>query len=229
MGILGRFSDIMSSNINAMLDKMEDPAKMVDQYLRNLENDLQEVKKETASIMAEEARVKRQFEEAVKKKNQMMDFAQKAVAAGNDDDARRFLTEKNAAEKAVADLEPVYQSAKGNAEKMRQMHDKLVGDIRELQNKKQSIQSKAAIAKTQKNINKMNEAMTSATGTMSNFDRMEQRANKMLDEANAMAELNLSQTEDSMKDLTEKYSNGVSASGQTVEDELAALKASIGK
>ena len=56
MSILSRFKDIMSSNVNALLDKMEDPAKMVDQILRNLKDDLQEVKDETAGVMAEEKR-----------------------------------------------------------------------------------------------------------------------------------------------------------------------------
>ena len=46
-GILSRFKDIMSSNINALLDKVEDPNKMIDQYLRNLESDLGKVKAET--------------------------------------------------------------------------------------------------------------------------------------------------------------------------------------
>ena len=59
MGILARFKDIMSSNINALLDKMEDPEKMIDQILRNLQSDLGEVKAETAGVMAEEARAKR--------------------------------------------------------------------------------------------------------------------------------------------------------------------------
>ena len=52
-GILKRFGDIMASNINALLDKAEDPAKMIDQYLRNLESDLGKVKAETAAVMAE--------------------------------------------------------------------------------------------------------------------------------------------------------------------------------
>ena len=54
MGILTRFKDIMSANINALLDKCEDPEKMIDQYMRNLESDLGKVKAETASVMAEE-------------------------------------------------------------------------------------------------------------------------------------------------------------------------------
>ena len=51
MGILTRFTDIMKSNINALLDKCEDPAKMIDQTLRDLREDLAEVKKETANIV----------------------------------------------------------------------------------------------------------------------------------------------------------------------------------
>ena len=50
MGILTRFKDIMSANINALLDKCEDPEKMIDQYMRNLESDLGKVKAETASV-----------------------------------------------------------------------------------------------------------------------------------------------------------------------------------
>ena len=57
-GILSRFKDIMSSNINALLDKVEDPMKMIDQYLRNLESDLGKVKAETAAVMAEETKSK---------------------------------------------------------------------------------------------------------------------------------------------------------------------------
>ena len=57
MGILKRFGDIMSANINALLDKAEDPEKMIDQYLRDLNSDLGKVKAETAAIMADEQRV----------------------------------------------------------------------------------------------------------------------------------------------------------------------------
>ncbi|MBQ5474171.1 MAG: PspA/IM30 family protein, partial [Lachnospiraceae bacterium] len=52
MGILTRFKDIMSANINSLLDKAEDPEKMIDQYLRNMESDLGKVKSETAAVMA---------------------------------------------------------------------------------------------------------------------------------------------------------------------------------
>ena len=90
-GILQRFKDIMSSNINALLDKAEDPEKMIDQYLRNLESDLGKVKAETASVMAEETRTKRQLDECQEEINKMQSYAEKAVMAGNDDETKQFL------------------------------------------------------------------------------------------------------------------------------------------
>ena len=69
MGILTRFKDIMSANINALLDKCEDPEKMIDQYMRNLESDLGKVKAETASVMAEETRAKRELDECTEQIN----------------------------------------------------------------------------------------------------------------------------------------------------------------
>ena len=63
MGIISRFKDIMSANINALLDKCEDPEKMIDQYMRNLQSDLGKVKAETASVMADEQRAKRELDE----------------------------------------------------------------------------------------------------------------------------------------------------------------------
>ena len=60
MGILDRFTDIIKANINDLLDKAEDPAKMIDQYMRELTDNLADVKKETAAVMAEEARVARE-------------------------------------------------------------------------------------------------------------------------------------------------------------------------
>ena len=57
MGVLQRFSDIMAANINALLDKAEDPEKMIDQTLRKLREDLAEVKKETANVIANEAEI----------------------------------------------------------------------------------------------------------------------------------------------------------------------------
>ena len=109
MGIIQRFADIMSANINALLDKAEDPAKMIDQYLRNLESDLGKVKAETAAVMAEETRSKRELQECEEEIAKMQTYAEKAVMAGNDSDAKTFLEKKASLTEKKASLEQTYQ------------------------------------------------------------------------------------------------------------------------
>ena len=224
MGILTRFKDIMASNINALLDKAEDPEKMIDQCLRNLNSDLGKVKAETASIMAEEQRSKRELDECASEINKMQNFAVKALEAGNEDDARKFLEKKSTLANKQAGLQESYNLASANATQMREMHDKLVNDINELESRKDMIKGKMAVTKTQDRINKIGSSVSSANDSISAFDRMEAKANKMLDSANAMAELNRG-AKDDIADLTAKYANPASE----VDDELAALKASLGK
>lgn len=91
-GIFERIGDILSSNINALLDKAEDPGKMVDQYLRKAKEDLADVRKNTAAVMAEEKRCKRLVDEAKQEVKELTAYAEKAVLAGNDGDATIFLT-----------------------------------------------------------------------------------------------------------------------------------------
>ena len=228
MGIIARFKDIMSANINALLDKCEDPEKMIDQYLRNLESDLGKVKAETASVMAEETRAKRELDECNAEITKFQNYAVKAVESGNDEDARQFLAKKNQLVEKQTALQQAYTLASANATKMRQMHDKLVKDINELNAKKDSIKAKIAVAKTQERINKIGSSVAGAENSMSAFARMEAKADKMLDEANAMADLNLSAEEADIDNLAAKYDDN-SAASPAVEDELAALKAKMNK
>lgn len=224
MGILTRFKDIMSSNIHALLDKAENPEKMIDQCLRNLNEDLGKVKSETAAIMAEDMRAKRELDECNAEIERMQTFAIKAVNAGNDADAKKFLEQKALYTNKLAGLTESYNLAHTNATNMKAMHDKLVKDINELESRKAMIKGKLAVAKTQERINKMGSSVTSANSTMASFSRYEEMANKKLDEAQAMAVLNTS-PENSIDDLTSKYE----ASPTEIDDELAALKASLNK
>ena len=169
MGILSRFKDIMASNINALLDKCEDPEKMIDQYLRNAEKDLGNVKAETASVMAEETRAKRVLDECSEEIEKMQKYAVKAVEAGNDNDARQFLTKKKQLEEKKVSLQQAYDLAAANASKMRQMHDKLVSDINELNAKRDALKAKLAVAKTQEKMNKMSSKIGNAGSSISDL------------------------------------------------------------
>ena len=146
MGILTRFKDIMASNINALLDKAEDPEKMIDQCLRNLNSDLGKVKSETAAIMAEEQRAKRALDECNAEIARMQQYAVKALEAGNENDARKFLEQKAVLSAKLPGLQEAYELASNNAAQMRQMHDKLVSDINELEARRDMIKGKLAVA-----------------------------------------------------------------------------------
>ena len=189
MGILSRFGDIISANINDLLDKAEDPAKMVDQYLRDMMEDLAEVKQEAAGVMAEESRTKRLVDENAKEVSRYQELAKRALLAGNEDDARVLLSKKQELENTGASLQTAYAAAHENAVRMRQLHDKLVADISSLNTRKAAIKAKVAVAKTQEKVNQIGASGEKAKAAMSAFDRMEQKADRMLDEANAMAEL----------------------------------------
>lgn len=227
MGIMERFKDIMSANINALLDKAEDPEKMIDQYLRNMESDLGKVKAETATVIAEESRAKRALDECNANIAKMQTYAEKAITAGNDNDARQFLAQKKVYSDQLVSLQNTYQMASDNAAKMRNMHDKLVNDINELNARRDAIKAKMAAAKTQQRINKIGSSTLGITNDMSAFEKMEAKANKLLDEANAMSELNQTASEASIESLTSKYDNPQTDS--SIDDELAALKAKMGK
>ena len=223
MGVIQRFKDIMSANINAMLDKAENPEKMIDQYMRNLEDDLGKVKAETASVMAEEARAKRAYDEALAEVEKYQKYAEKAVAAGNDNDARVFLQSKKTAQSKLEGLKLTYDTAAANAQKMRQMHDKLVNDISDLRARKETIKAKVAVAKAQERVNQVGSSLRGVSNNMSAFDRMEE---KMLDTANAMAQLNES-ADTNVDNLARKYDLDDMAGTSDIDDELAALKAKL--
>jgi len=226
MGIMSRFKDIMSSNINALLDKAEDPEKMIDQYLRDLNSDLGKVKSETATVMAEEQRAKRQLDDCTREISDLQNYAEKAVKAGNDDDARTFLQRKAAMTQKQTDLQTAYNTAVSNSERMREMHDKLEKDIKELEARRETIRGKLAVAKAQERINQMTSSVGDSNASISAFERMEDKANMAVDKANAMAELNKNKDADNIRDLEAKYQDDHKAS---VEDELAALKEKLGQ
>ncbi len=224
-GILERFTTIIKANINELLDKAEDPSKMIEQYMRDLTESLAEVKEATAGVMAEETRCKRLVDDNEKEIDKYEELARKALAAGSEEDARVFLKKKQELEGKNEGLQIAYAAAKENASKMRQMHDKLVSDIETLQERKEVIKAKAAVAKTQEKVNKMTSGTDRAEGAMDAFERMEAKTDAMLDRANAMSQLN-EQPKSETEDLEKKYeSMGVDAN---VEDDLARLKAEMG-
>ena len=228
MGILARFKDIITSNINAALDKAEDPQKLIEQYLKDLTTDLAQVKRETASVMADEAKAKRNLVANQEEIEKYVSLAKAALAAGNEADAKIFIKKKQALEEVGESLQQVYDVAASNSQKMRQMHDKLVTDLQNLQTRKTALEAKLKIAKAQEKVNEIAGA-TAAAGkaeaALNAFARAEEKINKKLDEANAMADLTMEPIDETLAAEARYYET---LSNSKVDEELAAMKAELG-
>ena len=224
MGILTRFTDIISANVNALLDKAEDPAKLIDEHLRKANVELAEVKKETAGVMAEESRTKRLADENEKEVAKYAELARRAIIAGNEEDAKVFLSKKQEIEAIGVSLKLTAAVASENALKMRQMYDKLAKDINTLNTKRQMIKAKTAVANAKNRVTDFN-ASGRGEGAISAFERMEAKADRLLDEANARAELDFEPV-DKAQELEDKYM--IDSFNDSVNTELAAMKAQLG-
>ena len=145
--------------------------------------------------------------------------------AGNSSAPKQFLAKKAELTEKATVLQQQYDICADSAAKMREMHDKLTEDITTLKTKRDTLKAKAKVAETKKKMSKLGSGLESAGSNLAAFDRMEDKVNKMLDEADAMAELN-AEKPDSLEELAKKYE---SVSDNTaVDDELAALKAEMG-
>lgn len=223
MGILSRFSEIMKSNINALLDRAEDPEKMADQMLRNTREQFAEVKAQTASVMADAAKANRDAADCLADIARYQKAAENALISRNEGDAKKLIAQKQKLEEKYKALQQAADLANANADKMRQMYDKLASDIETLEARKDAIKAKTAAAKAQQSINRLVSGLPDTNSSLEAFDRMDARATKQLDAA--MAEAQLNETSSS-EDLAEKYSG--SGSDVSVDSELEEMKKKLG-
>ena len=136
MGIFTRLSDIISSNINAMLDKAEDPEKLVRLMIQEMEDTLVEIKASCAGVMATKKKVQRELEETLARTQQWGAKAQLAVNKDREDLAREALLEKRRYRERTSALEKELSQCDALVEQyqadMTQLEDKL-GTAREKQ------------------------------------------------------------------------------------------------
>ena len=222
MDTLARIPKILEANINSMLDKCEDPAKMIDQLLVDYKRDLADVKRDTVSVMADFEGAKKDLENCDKEIARLVTAAKNALTSGDEAAARQILTQKQKEATRVT-LQQNYDVCLKNANMMKEGYNNLVAKISELEERKDAAKAKISLAKaTQKlqdtkNIGRADKALDS-------FARYEEKADRMLAEANAGVELDSAGT--GVDSLVEKYASA--GNDVSVDAELASLKASMG-
>ncbi|WP_106767718.1 PspA/IM30 family protein [Paenibacillus faecalis] len=215
MSIFKRLRDLTMSNINAIIDKAEDPIKMTDQYIRDMTEDLEDAEKAVASQIAIEKRFKALYEEQealVEKRSQQ---AHTAAQAQNIDLARRALEEKKAAEAKRDEYKANYEQNKLAADNLRSKLEEMRKQLAAMKNKRETLVARYNAAKAQTEINKAMNGFSSDTAS-AGLKRMEEKMLQMEARAEASNELNTKE-----KSLDEEFES--LGKDQAVEDELAAL------
>ncbi|MDG1442787.1 MAG: phage shock protein PspA [Pseudomonadales bacterium] len=128
MGIFSRFTDIINANINSILDKAEDPEKMVRLIIQEMEETLVEVRTQSAKLIADKKELGRRTEKMIKEAAEWERKAETALAKDREDLARAALKEKTAAQEEVSAVESDLEQIDINLQK-------LSGDIAQLQTK----------------------------------------------------------------------------------------------
>ncbi|WP_281885221.1 PspA/IM30 family protein [Paenibacillus sp. YYML68] len=219
MGIFKRLRDLTMASMNDLLDKAEDPVKMLNQFLRDMESDILEAESAVAKQIAIEKKFKQQYEETHEVVQKREEQALKALEAGNDDLARRALQDKKEQQKRYEELKSQYDTAKANADRLRAQLSEMKEEYGKLKNKKELLVARAEAAKAQKQIN---QAM-SGFGTDNaarGFDRMSEKVLQLEAEAEATSEL---------RSKGKSLDDELNALGKDdgIEDELAALRARL--
>lgn len=216
MGIFSRFTDIINANINNILDKAEDPAKMVRLIIQEMEDTLVEVRSSSAKTLADKKELQRQITRFQRDAEQWQEKAELALSKEREDLARAALVEKNkcndAAQAMTDELAHVDEHIAKLQDEITQLQEKLA-DAKARQKAiimREKTASSRLKVKSKIDSDRVNEAL-------SRFDRYERK----IDDIEAQVEsydLGAKSLADEIAELE---------SSEQVDDELAQLKAKM--
>jgi len=219
MGIFTRFRDIISANISAMLDKAEDPEKLIKLMIREMEDTLVEIKASCAGVMANSKKVQRELDEVQSREKYWKERSELAVNKGRDDLAREALVEKrgysdraDALKEELIDCDSLVEQYQDD---IRQLEDKL-GTARERQRilVQRHIHAKGK-KRAQQEIRRMD-----STEAVIKFEELENRIERMEAEADLVNFGRKPTLEGELDTL---------ALDEEIEKELQSLKSSLTK
>ncbi|HET6452257.1 MAG TPA: PspA/IM30 family protein [Spirochaetia bacterium] len=225
MGILDRIRTVLKANINALISKAEDPEKMLNQLVMDMNEQLLEAKKQVALAIADEKKLERQ---ALENKAQGEDWEKKAmlaVKAGKDDLAKEALLRKQEYDGYAASFQKEFETQHASVEQLKDALRQLQAKIEEAGRKKNLLIARAKRAEAQKQI-QQTMGQLGAGSSFDTFDRMTQKVDQIEAEAEAAKELS-SVTAD--QKLEDKFKELESAEGGGADKLLEDLKAKMGQ
>jgi phage shock protein A len=208
MGIFDRIKTALSANINALISKAENPQKMLEQLVLDMNEQLIQAKSAVAQAISDEKKLERQMTEQMTQASEWERKAMIAVRAGRDDLAREALLRKQEFEGYATQLKTQWEAQKASVEKLKESLKQLQSKIEEAGRKKNILIARAKRAEAQERIN---QTMTSISGNRSAFDSFDRMAKKV-DELESRAE-----AAKELEDLS---------SGASLERQFAALESS---
>lgn len=223
MGIWARISTLVKSNINAMISKAEDPEKILNQLIIDMREQFLEARKQVAVAIADEKRLKQQYEAELEKAQEWEKKAMIAIKAGRDDLAAQALARKQEHDRLCEEWQQQWMAQKQASDQLRDALARLNAKIQEASRKKNLLIARAKRAEAQKKIQDTMAGLGD-NGAFDTFARMEEKV--MQQEAEAQAAVELSGDIDGDKLASEFKSLETSSSAQS--DALAALKAKMG-
>ena len=222
MGLFGRIKRVVRSNVNDMITKAENPEKMLNQLIVEMNEQLIESKKSVASAIADEKRLQRQLLEQRRNADQWEQRAIDAVRAGKDDLAKQALVRKQEHTEYADGYQEQYDAQHASVEQLKDSLRHLQQKIDEASRKKNLLIARAKRAEAQQRI----QATIGATRNTSAFDAFDRMATKVEQaEAEAEATDDLAKLDAGNTDLERQFKELESGSAdQALEDLKSKMK-----
>jgi phage shock protein A len=191
MGIFGRMSDILTANINDLLDRAEDPEKMLKQVIREMEDAVQGAKRNVAQVLAGQKKLEKEAQTNKRLVDEWQAKAEQAMEAGREDLARTALKRKREYQELVATLDQQHASGQGTADTLKQTLRGLEAKLADAKRHKMML---AARKKTAQAELAAHDRLGGADGrsgqaAFGKFERFEEQVDDLEAEAAAMKEL----------------------------------------
>ncbi len=222
MGIFSRISDILKANINDLIDRAEDPEKMVKQIILDLQKEVSASTQALGKAMASERIAKRQYDEALKTSADWENKAKAALSAGEVDLAKKALSNKVAADENVQNYQKMYEQISAQTTQLREQVEQLKAKLDEAKSRQAMLIARSQMAKTQKNLAQSIGGIDSSSA-MDKFNRMEEKVARQEAEAAAFSEIS------GMTSTTEEKTFEQLQHDMEVDAELQRLLAEMGQ